>query len=160
MIKVELPDLRKISARLERLGPKAVEAFEAGLRADAGAIMDAAQAKVPVVTGWLRSSAYVRETQTQRGRLALQFGYHAPHAVYVHEVPYDGHTTRGLPGALRNGQGYKWLEKSAKRVLQGFSQRMANRVRAAMKGQRVDGGLRRALNKAFPAPAKPKKRRR
>jgi hypothetical protein len=159
VIKVELPDLRKISARLERLGPAAVGAFEAGLRADAGAIMDDCQQnRVPVVTGWLRSSAYVRETQTRSGRLALQFGYQAPHAVYVHEIPYSGHTTRGLPGAMRNGEGYKFLEKSARRVLAGFSERMARRVQAALRGKRVPGGLRTALNKAFPKPA-PKRRK-
>lgn len=155
MIKVELPDLRKISARLERLGPDAIEAFEQGLRADAQAIIDDCQHnRVPVVTGWLRSSAYVRESETARGRLALQFGYEAPHAVYVHEVPYSGHTTRGLPGALRNGEGYKFLEKAAKRVLAGFSERMARRIQAALRGKRVPGGLRRALAKAFPKPSK------
>lgn len=96
-------------------------------RSTAGAIMQEAQRTVPVVTGRLRSSAFVRERK-RKGAAACSFGYEAPYAVYVHEIPYRGTTTRGLPGALRNGKGYKWLERAAKKM----AKNAVNLLRAAI----------------------------
>ena len=77
-------------------------------------VMGEAQQRVPVVTGRLRSSAFVRTHGKNQYRTDLHIGYAAPYAVYVHEIPFSGHTTRGLPGAMRNGKGYKWLERAAR----------------------------------------------
>lgn len=130
-VNIRVKGLEKLNAKLKKLGPAAAEALNDGLVEEAGNIMNEAQNRVPVVTGRLRSSAFIRDNRKRTGR-EISLGYEAPYAQYVHEIPYSGKTTKGLPGALRNGKGYKWLEKAANKALQGVRVRLINKIRAAL----------------------------
>jgi hypothetical protein len=116
---------------MKNLPPKALAAMKEGLLEEAGRIMDNAQTRVPVVTGRLRSSAFIRRRQKHK-KDEIYLGYEAPYAKFVHEIPYSGKTTRGLVGAVRNGKGYKWLEKAAEFVLKGARVRLINKIREAL----------------------------
>ena len=131
-VRITVPNMGDLLRKLDVLPPKVRAAFYAGLLKEATGIMDEAQKRVPVVTGRLRSSAFTRDTKTGKRR-DISLGYEAPYAVYVHEIPYKGTTTRGLPGAMRNGKGYKWLQKSVTKALKGARERLINAMRAAMK---------------------------
>lgn len=131
MMKITFADRGTMKALQRKLKdmPKAVrEAGDAALLNEASLTMAEAQSTVPVVTGHLRSSGYVRVYKSK-----IDLGYSAPHAVYVHEIPYSGKTTRGLLGALRNGQGYKWLERAIIKISAGSGGRIAAAVRRAMR---------------------------
>jgi hypothetical protein len=131
MISIRLADAGSFDALRKTLRgmPRHVrEAGWASILKEAQLTMDTAQAKVPVVTGQLRSSASIKVLKN-----AVDVRYTAPHAVYVHEIPYSGKTTKGKLGALRNGQGYKWLELAARQVFAGSAKRMADAIRAAIK---------------------------
>lgn len=129
-MKLEVQNLNGVLGMLKRLPVAATKELEAGLVREAGRVMDEAQRRVPVVTGQLRSSAFVHNDRRKGGSLSI--GYDAPHAIYVHEIPFSGKTTKGLPGAVRNGQGYKWLEKSVRQALTGAKERLVRAIRAAM----------------------------
>ena len=47
------------------------------------AILDRAQTKVPVDTGFLKSTGYVKQLSD-----GFEVGYDADYAIYVHEMPY------------------------------------------------------------------------
>jgi hypothetical protein len=136
VIKIELQNMEKLRAQLGKLPKRAKDAFEAGMIEQAAAILTAAQKRVPVVTGRLRSSARVAKVKRNQYRSDLLVQYEAPYAIYVHEIPYDGHTTRGLPGAERNGEGYKWLQKAADKVIPKIVPTVIKRIQAALKGGR------------------------
>lgn len=132
-LKIQIQGLEPLRKKLEKLAPAAADALHAQVLAEAGSVMNEAQQRVPVVTGRLRSSAFVREVQRNQYRTDVAYGYEAPYAIFVHEIPYDGHTTRGLPGAVRNGLGYKWLQLAANKVLRGAPTRLASAVRQALR---------------------------
>lgn len=131
MIRVSVKGLPAIQGILKNLPKETSKELREALIDEAQGVIGEAQKRVPVVTGQLRSSAYVRATKTR-----VDAGYDAPHAVYVHEIPYDGHTTKGLPGAERNGEGYKWLAKAAQKMLRGARQRLARRLKLATRRAR------------------------
>jgi hypothetical protein len=133
-VRITVPNIGNLVAKLKKLPPKVQTAFYEGLLKEAGAIMDNAQTRVPVVTGRLRSSAFIRD-EKRKGKRDITLGYDAPYAVYVHEIPYKGTTTKGLPGAMRNGKGYKWVQKAVNFALKGARERLINVMRAAMGGR-------------------------
>lgn len=131
---MEVRGLEQLQAKLKKLAPAAARALETALIQDvAGAVMKEAQRTVPVVTGRLRSSAFVRKVARNQYRTDLRFGYDAPYAVYVHEIPYTGRTTRGKIGAKNNGKGYKWLQRAYYRVRASAVNRAWNRVRSEVR---------------------------
>lgn len=120
--------LRALQKQVADLPKRAQVAAQAALLNESKLTMDEAQRTVPVVTGHLRSSAFVNVLKSK-----IDIGYSAPHAVYVHEVPYSGKTTRGKPGAMRNGQGYKWLARAAQKIFPGSAKRIAQAIAKAMR---------------------------
>jgi hypothetical protein len=108
-----LDELRK---RFEATSKAMRETIEGHALATIGAVMQEAQRTVPVVTGELKSTAFIKSTKSGNGTASAKSGYTAPHALHVHEIQYSGYTTKGLPGAKNNGKGYKWLEKAGKKM--------------------------------------------
>lgn len=133
----KIKGLAELQARFAKTSAAMRETIEGHALATCGAIMQEAQRRVPVVTGQLRSSAWIR--QNKRGKTSgfanASCGYSAKHASFVHDIPYSGKTTKGLPGAVRNGKGYKWLEKSAK----AMSRSAVNLLRAGISETLVTG---------------------
>jgi hypothetical protein len=118
-LKIEVYNLESLRRRLNGLGAKAEDAFEASMVDEAQMVIDAAQQTVPVVSGRLRSSAFVRKVARNQHRSDIRFGYDAPYASQVHERP--------------GGKGYKWLATAANRLLHGMSGRVAARIKAALR---------------------------
>ena len=135
MLKIEIKGMDELRRRLEAAGASLAPSAENAITYDVAVkTMDEAQTTVPVVSGQLKSSAFIRKPRGGNNPL-VSMGYEAPYAVYVHEIPYDGHTTRGLPGAKNNGQGYKWLQKAYVRTMRGAvaaaKERVKNDIKAA-----------------------------
>lgn len=117
MIKVQIKGLEATQRRLKKLSRTTDAAVENGLVKVAGAILNEAQEIVPVVTGRLRSSAFIEKTK-RKDRNEIRFGYRAPYALIVHE--------------RRTGRGFKWLERAARDALQRVKQSVAREVYAAI----------------------------
>ena len=109
-IYVQVEGVEALKKKLAHLGKRAQAAFEDALILEAGAVMNEGQRRVPVVTGRLRSSAFVRPVQRNQYRSDLRFGYAAPYAIYVHEIP--------------GGRGYKWLANAVNATMRGRHGRM------------------------------------
>src|SRR3990167_5454214 len=133
MVKVEVRGMEALQARLKRTSATLAREAPKAVRVFAGEGMNEAQKRVPVVTGRLRSSAYIREVKRNQHRTDVRFGYEAPYAVFVHEIPYSGRTTRGKPGALRNGKGYKWLQRAFQKVKRNSASRVMDRIKHAVR---------------------------
>lgn len=88
---------------------------------EANKVMSEAQNNVPVITGRLRSSAYVRTVARNQHRTDVRFGYDAPYAASVHENP--------------NSRGWKWLYNAFLKVTGGTKMRVAERLKRALKGR-------------------------
>lgn len=112
-IRIKTHGIERLTKVLNKLEKGAKESAEDALVGIGQDFMDKAQTLVPVVTGRLRSSAFVRAQARNKNVTDVHIGYETPYAIIVHEVQFDGHTTRGLPGAMRNGMGYKWLQRAA-----------------------------------------------
>jgi hypothetical protein len=132
VIKLRVQNVEKIQRTLAGASEASARALRESLRRESGRILNEAQKLVPVVTGRLRSSAYMRGTERNQHRTDFDFGYSAPYAVRIHEERFSGRTTRNRPGAKNNGKGYKWLERAARRVMVGVRSRTAKFIRAAM----------------------------
>jgi hypothetical protein len=78
-----LSNLNREVARIE--GASMTGLLEAGFL-----VQRASQKLVPIDTGNLRASAYTRKAQG--GELAVEVGYEAAYAVYVHEILDAAHT--------------------------------------------------------------------
>jgi hypothetical protein len=118
-LRIEMQGLERLKASLHSLGRRVEAAAEAALMEEAGRVMGAAQKDVPVDTGRLRSSAFVRQVRRNQHRTDVAFGYTAPYAVAVHERPGTRH--------------HHWLQHAADRVLAGLVGRVMRRVKAALK---------------------------
>ena len=124
MVSISLQGIDQLRAKLAAMGPNAQVELENGVVEEMRKVMFHAQRAVPVYSGALRSSAFVRTALRNQGRTDWTFGYQAPYALFVHDHPNahpnaDGHPCacyatihRPRPGMLRNGEGYKWLEKA------------------------------------------------
>lgn len=73
---------------------------------------------VPVATGYLKNSSYVRPPVVTKNRAVVELGYHAAYALYVHENPRSGKTYGYSPSGRKYPPGtwamvgeYKFLEK-------------------------------------------------
>lgn len=125
MVSISLQGIEQLRAKLAAMGPNAQAELENGVVEEMRKVMFHAQRKVPVYTGQLRSSAFVRTAMRNQSRTDWMFGYDAPYALFVHDHPnahtnQDGHPCacyatihRPRPGMLRNGEGYRWLAKVA-----------------------------------------------
>ncbi len=118
MIRFELQGMEKIRERFKGLTKRGLDAMEAALIAEAGEVMNTGQTLVPVVTGRLRSSAYVRKVSRNQHRSDLRFGYAAPYAVFVHERP---------------GRGYKWLRRALAMTANARKRRLQRAFNDAMR---------------------------
>jgi hypothetical protein len=133
MVKIDIKGMPELRKRLEAAGASLAPSAENAITYDiALTTMDEAQKTVPVVSGALRASAFIRKPQGGNNPL-VTMGYEMPYALYVHEIPYDGHTTKGLPGAQNNGKGYKWLQKAYVRTMRGAAAKAKERVKKDIK---------------------------
>lgn len=84
---LEIKELKKFVKRLEKAGARIQSRAERGL-IDAGSFLQGESMKiVPVQTGYLRASAFVRKV----GPGHVIVGYAAAYAAYVHENPNAAH---------------------------------------------------------------------
>lgn len=125
MVRASVIGLGEARRKLAALGPNTQAAFERSIVEQLHAMMVAAQNAVPIYSGALRSTAFLRPRRRKNARW-WEFGYRSPYAAFVHDHPNahtneDGHPCacyatihRPVPGMLRNGQGYKWLERTVK----------------------------------------------
>ena len=104
-ITVKLTGLEALQARLKRVQKVTADTTFRRLVVKVSACMTEAQKTVPVVTGRLRSTAFVRKQAANQYRQDLHFGYEAPYASFVHERP--------------EGRGYQWMRKAFLKVLRG-----------------------------------------
>lgn len=166
MVEISIKGMDNLRKNVEALGPRAQNAFEEGIIAEVAKVMRKAYKLVPIYTGSLQGSAFLRERKTNDSR-DITFGYDEKYAVFVHEHPNghmngDGHPCgcyatihRPRPGQKRNGQGYKWLEKAINSIGQDFIGAVQRRVRSAVMRANGDRGRRPTLPVVVKAPASP-----
>lgn len=117
-LKLQVKGLADMRKRMRARGNAASQALDKATVAELGAVMNAAQQTVPVITGRLRSSAFIRKDRST-GRTDISFGYDAPYATNVHENPFS--------------RGYKWVERAWQKVRSGMLGRIGAQVKRALK---------------------------
>lgn len=119
-LRVEIHGIEKLKRRFEKLGRSVPAAVEKALIEEAAEIIGEAQKTVPVLTGELRTSAYIDRVKRNQHRSDVRAGYLANYASIVHEAP--------------GGRGYHWLLKAATRVRRGFKAKVLSAIRYAVRG--------------------------
>jgi hypothetical protein len=106
--------MRNLYKELKRIQGKSTT----GLTRAAWHVMKESIKIVPVATGFLKNSSYVKPPFIGRRYSYVEFGYHAAYALYVHENPRSGKTGGFSPSGHRYPDGkwarvgeYKFLEK-------------------------------------------------
>lgn len=106
--------IRNLNKELERIK----KGTTTGLTKAAHHVMKESIKKVPVATGFLKNSSYVRSPSVSKNRAVVELGYQAAYALYVHENPRSGKTMGFSPSGIRYPPGkwatvgeYKFLEK-------------------------------------------------
>jgi hypothetical protein len=89
---------REVIQNLNRVAERLPRAVAVGLYGFALEVLRKAQRLVPVDTGFLRNSAFVRQPEWNGQGFKVSLGYRAPYAIFVHEGPHSS--------------GRKWLEKA------------------------------------------------
>lgn len=103
---------KELTAAIRALGPAAIHAAARAMTFSAEAIMTVSKSQyVPVETGTLRGSGFVKPAETTRNSVSVTLGYGgaaAPYALSVHENPRAGKTGGMSPG----GKKYKRWAKT------------------------------------------------
>lgn len=125
-IELSLPDKNKFTKLLQELGSVAVPVAAASLYAAAEAIMAKSKEEyVPVDTGALRSSGYVKAPEITHNNASVEMGFggtSASYALAVHENPRAGKTgglsPKGQPyESWASTGGWKYLETPLKNAI-------------------------------------------
>jgi len=87
-ITVEIKDTKELQRTLEKLDKRAQAELKKALYAEAELIMTESKKQVPVDTGTLRSTGYVKQPEEKGDLVEVEMGYGgpaAPYAIWVHE---------------------------------------------------------------------------
>ena len=139
-IHLEIDGFAELLRTLEGAAAKVDSAVASALHDEGEIIKNLSQERVPVDTGNLQSSA--TNTQTSGGGAIEQtIAYGGPAGRYawrVHENPRAGKTEGVSPKGRKYSRwakqgGWKYLESAALERHDGFSQRLADRIREALR---------------------------
>lgn len=129
---------KSISALLSQYGERAEKSLGAQLYREAQGIMASSQGLVPVDTGALRSSGYVKEPEREGDQVVVTLGYGGPAAKIN---PKSGESTDGYAihvhenlDAVHKVGTAKFLELPFDQAKSGMAGRIANNIRADLHG--------------------------
>jgi len=77
----------ELTERIERLAQVFPEGVGQAMHEEAGIIMNESAPQVPVDTGFLRSTGYVKDPYQEGQTITVEMGYYANYAAPVHDIP-------------------------------------------------------------------------
>ncbi len=122
MTEIRIVGLSAFKKKLDDMQNQCIAAVQESINSEAKQVFTESQNEVPVGSGELKQSGYLKEAKKAGGEIVAEVGYSAKHAVQVHDVPAYHPTGK-----------WQFLRDPLKRAAGGFASRVGNRVLAAIR---------------------------
>lgn len=122
MTEIRLIGIGALKKKLDTMRDQCIAATKSAIDVEAAQVFMESQNEVPVGSGELKQSGYLKEARKTGNEIVAQIGYTAKHATQVHDVP-----------AYHPSGKWQYLRDPLKRAAGGFVSRVSNRIFAAIR---------------------------